>query len=281
MRVAEVMSRVVRTVGNWEEIEVPADLARFGRYRALPVLDKQGQLVGMLARSDVIELAIPRGAPRRFKVADLARARPAFVREDAELDDAARLMLAKHANTLPVLDAAGKVVGMLTDADLDAVLAGRRAPVRAFEEVPVWNVMTANPTTVEEGATLETAARMMLEGGYRHLPVVDNDGNLTGMISERMIREKIGTDLTSLYHAPPEATQDLVGNTMRPDPLTVRADARLIDAFDLFADERFAALPVLDEDDNLVGILSYVDVLNWLREHARPMGEPVTASPAP
>ena len=281
MRVAEVMSRNVRTVGNWESLEVPADLVRFGRYRALPVLDQQGQLVGMLSRSDLVELATPRGAPRRYKAVDLARAQPAFVREEVELDDAARLMLGKHVSTLPVLDASGRVVGLLTDDDLDAVLAGRRAPVRTLEEVPVWNVMTARPMTVEEGATLETAARMMLEGGYRHLPVVDNDGNLSGMISERMIREKLGTDLGSLYHAPPEATQDLVGNTMRPDPLTVRADAKLLDAFDLFADERFAALPVLDEDDELVGILSYVDVLNWLRERARSMGEPATATPAP
>jgi len=120
----------------------------------------------------------------------------------------------------------------------------------------------------------------MLEGGYRHLPVLDEGGELAGMISEQILREQLGVELRELSHLAPEASGELVGNVMRPDPLTVRADARLLDALDLFADERFTALPVLDENDKLVGILSYVDVLNWLRSHTRPIGEPLSTSPS-
>jgi CBS domain-containing protein len=281
MRVAQVMSSYVRAVGQWEELEVPADLARFGRFSALPVVDQMGQLVGMIERADLIERAAPSNAPRRFKVADMVQPKGAVLRPDDEIDQAARAMLAARSSVSPVLDSAGNLVGLLTDSELLAVLTGRRAPVHDLEEVEVRQVMTPSPTTIDEGATLADAAREMVSGGFRELPVVDEDGNLSGIITERALREKLGTALNELAHAAPEATDDVVANSMAPDPPTVRANARLLDAIDQFADEPYSVMPVLDENDRLVGILSYVDVLNWLRERKQPWIVPGAPAPAP
>lgn len=59
---------------------------------------------------------------------------------------------------------------------------------------------------------------------------------------------------------------------MVPGALFVRSHNRLVDILDVFTDERIGAVPVLDENDVLVGILSYVDVFRWLREQAKEAG---------
>jgi CBS domain-containing protein len=64
---------------------------------------------------------------------------------------------------------------------------------------------------------------------------------------------------------------------MAPDPVVVRPHNKLGEVLDLFADERIGAVPVVDDEDHLVGILSYVDVLVWLRDASRAQAEQPSA----
>jgi CBS domain-containing protein len=60
-----------------------------------------------------------------------------------------------------------------------------------------------------------------------------------------------------------------VEHVMAPDPRTIAADARLSEAVSAFLDDRFGALPVVDEAERLLGVLSYVDVLAALAGRQR------------
>jgi CBS domain-containing protein len=184
MRVAEVMSSNVRAVGQWEELEVPADLVRFGRFNALPVVDQMGQLVGMIERADLIERASPSSAPRRFKVAYMVQPKGAVLRPDDDVDQAARAMLAARSSDSPVLDGSGNLVGLLTDSDLLQVLTGRRAPVHDLEEVEERQVMTPNPTTCPSKATLVDAAERMRDSDIGAI-IVSDSGKLAGIVTDR------------------------------------------------------------------------------------------------
>jgi CBS domain-containing protein len=134
-------------------------------------------------------------------------------------------------------------------------------------EVPVVHVMTMNPAVTAADATLGEAAGVMLEGGFRHLPVVDADRRLAGMIAERDLRAALGVELERLSDAGAGLLEQLVERAMRPDPITVGADATLREVVEVLSEERIGALPVVDERERLVGIVSYVDVLRFLREH--------------
>ncbi len=99
---------------------------------------------------------------------------------EATVYDAARAMT--NANCGCVLVMADKtLVGIVTERDvINRVVAEALDPART----PVSAVMTADPDTIRPDAPALTALQMMEDGGYRHLPVVD-DGETLGVVSRR------------------------------------------------------------------------------------------------
>jgi predicted transcriptional regulator len=150
-----------------------------------------------------------------------------------------------------------------------------------FQDVPVEKVMTVQPITVEAQASLSDAAEALLQGGFRHLPVIGADGRPVGMISERDVRAALGTDLYGFTRATVEALGEAVSEVMTPDPVAVPVGTRLGDVIGSFADERVGAVLVVDEGEKLRGILSYVDVLLWLRDHLQGASSPPRPAAVP
>ncbi len=150
-----------------------------------------------------------------------------------------------------------------------------------LRRVPLSVVMTRGPATVEESAPVSDAAAEMAAGGFRHLPVVNGSGALVGMISERDLRALLGTDVARFGDATVDALSQPVLEAMTPDPVSLPPTATLAEALEVFADERIGAIPVVDEDDRPIGIVSYVDVLGTLRalsDLARKHGAPAAAA---
>ena len=138
-----------------------------------------------------------------------------------------------------------------------------RAP--DLQRIPVSAVMTRGPATVDELAPLADAAAEMAVGGFRHVPVVDGEGRLVGIISERDLRARLGTDVHGFATAAADALAERVADAMTPDPIALSPRASLADALAVFADDRVGAVPIVDRDERLVGIISYVDLLGTLR----------------
>ncbi len=94
--------------------------------------------------------------------------------------EAARRMRARGVGTLVILDGSAKPVGMVTDRDLALRVVAVAGDARA---TTVGEVMTEHPRTVSESAPIEAALSLMRSGSCRHLPVVNEDGNLVGIVS--------------------------------------------------------------------------------------------------
>ncbi len=100
------------------------------------------------------------------------------IEPDASLGEAARRMASRGVGAVVVLDG-DRLAGILTERDvLKAVAAGLREDARVSE----W--MTRHPETVESGEATDHAAALMIHGGFRHLPVVD-EGRVVGILSIR------------------------------------------------------------------------------------------------
>ncbi|MGF1455906.1 MAG: cyclic nucleotide-binding/CBS domain-containing protein [Alphaproteobacteria bacterium] len=98
--------------------------------------------------------------------------------------DASRQMTEAGIGCLPVVDAAGHLVGIVTERDLlNKVISLGKKP----GETTVSDVMTAEPKTVTHDTDVSEAAELMGDGNFRHLPVVDADDKVVGMISIRDI----------------------------------------------------------------------------------------------
>jgi CBS domain-containing protein len=95
------------------------------------------------------------------------------------IGEAAQRMAHQNVGSAVVLDH-GRLIGILTERDLLRAMAGRVHPSEG--RVREW--MTADPVVASQATTAGEAARIMLEHGFRHLPVVDDERTL-GIVSLR------------------------------------------------------------------------------------------------
>jgi CBS domain-containing protein len=106
----------------------------------------------------------------------------------ATVRDVCQSLKAEGVGALAVIDG-GKLVGIISERDVVVrVVAPGRDPGRTL----VSEVMTFPVRTVTEDMTSNAARQLMHEGRFRHLPLLDRDGRLVGMLSVRdLLRERI------------------------------------------------------------------------------------------
>ena len=110
----------------------------------------------------------------------IAGQKPLTVASTALVPEAARVMRDRNVGAVMVVDER-RLVGIFTERDaLFGVVAAGRDPA----STPVAAVMTRSPLTIHPDKPFVEALRMMLEGHFRHVPVVEN-GAVLGMVSMR------------------------------------------------------------------------------------------------
>ena len=145
----------------------------------------------------------------------------------------------------------------------------------------VADVMTANPTTVSPQTSLQEAIEILAEKKISGLPVVDENQQLVGVISE--------TDLTwqaTGIEAPPyvmfldsviylqnplkhnkeihKALGETVKDVMSERPTTVKGNQLVREAAKIMHDKKVRRLPVVDDDSKLIGIITQGDVIKMM-----------------
>ena len=130
----------------------------------------------------------------------------------------------------------------------------------------VEEVMTADPITVDVSATVRDVLQAMFEGNVRHLPVID-DGDLVGIISDRDLRAFLNPDVVLGNDEAAERLGQAVSDLMSGDVISVTPGTELSEVADLMIDQKIGAIPVVRTDSQqLIGIVSYVDVLRVARD---------------
>src|SRR5512147_3247830 len=110
------------------------------------------------------------------------RSEPIEVAPEDTLGEVAERMSAANVGAVIVKDY-GRLIGILTERDMLKAMAARVHTSEA--RVRQW--MTEAPITASADTDVEDAARTMLEHGFRHLPVLDESGQVTGIASLRRV----------------------------------------------------------------------------------------------
>jgi CBS domain-containing protein len=120
------------------------------------------------------------------------------VRETASYKDIIIAMCQRRVSACPVLNSAGRVVGVVSEADLlpkefalvpftgpgrSLRAGGRRGERAKAAALTAAELMSAPPVTIGPDASVADAARLMYERGVKRLPVVDSGGQLAGIVS--------------------------------------------------------------------------------------------------
>ena len=117
-----------------------------------------------------------------MKLLEMCDAETASVPIDATAERAIQLMLDRHVGAVAVVDENQRVAGIFTERD---VLSRLSLSGRDPRTTPVREVMTTPVEMATRATTPGEALATMVDRHYRHLPIVEDDGHLLGMLSIR------------------------------------------------------------------------------------------------
>jgi acetoin utilization protein AcuB len=129
----------------------------------------------------------------------------------------------------------------------------------------VRDVMTEDPLTLEPEDTIRQAEELMEENRIRQLPVVA-DSELVGIITDRDIRSFLSGHLFGSVKERQKAMNTRIASVMTEKPITLSPDDDLSEAVEVLLEEKVGGIPVVDEEEGLVGIITQVDVLRCFLE---------------
>jgi CBS domain-containing protein len=134
------------------------------------------------------------------------------------------------------------------------------ARVGRYSWMKVVDIMTKDPLTVTPTESIGQVDDLMNTNRIRQLPVVQGK-NLVGIVTDRDIRSFLSGSLLESPEARERALAAEVREIMTTAPMTVSPDDDLPEAVELMIDEKIGGVPVVDEAEGLVGIVTYVDIL--------------------
>ena len=133
----------------------------------------------------------------------------------------------------------------------------------------VSEIMTRNPESIEANEPVQEAVNRLFELGARHLPVVDEMGSLVGVLSDRDLREfsqPYDMQFDNLTTSDERETTP-VSDVMAGDVISANPEDDIAELIDVMIDQKVGAIPIVDPiEGNLVGIVSYIDILRAARD---------------
>jgi CBS domain-containing protein len=122
--------------------------------------------------------------------------------------------------------------------------------------VQVGQFMTTDLFTVHPEDVVDLAASLMDWRHIRHVPVEDNEGRLVGLVSHRTLLRLVGQGMRGAERAPVAVKDIMIG-----DPVTVTPATPTLEAIELMRRHKIGSLPVVEEGNRLVGIITERDLI--------------------
>jgi CBS domain-containing protein len=293
-RVRDIMTLHPKKVNPETSLDEVARLLLSSTFTGVPVVDQEERPVGVISQSDLIYKA---GMPMRLgllaesdqqkvglvleklapKKAQEVMNRPAItIEQDKLVTDAVNLMLKKQVKRLPVTDAGGKLVGMLSRLDVFHTILRECPDWHAFKKQQITvnlrfvsDIMRRDTATVFPETPIEEVIRLIDCNDMQRVCVVDKEGHLLGLISDRDLLGAFSDRSTGLWNyfvskisstEPDRLKEDLraqtAGEVMNTNIVTVQEEAPINEAIRLMLDKAIKRLPVVDEQGKFKGMIS-------------------------
>ncbi|NTU81746.1 MAG: CBS domain-containing protein [Chloroflexales bacterium] len=312
LTVAEVMTRNPASVGPDAPVAEVVALLIERALRALPVVTQDGTVLGIITDGDLLRrgaTSLPlrlqhllplaeraaqveslAGQPRR--AADLMTPEPATLPVSTPLGQAAAAMASRDLKRMPVVDAAGRLVGMVSRYDLlKTVAEGLRQrpsePLRLPAGAPatVSDLMITDVPAVHRATPLAETLDLLLESEKRRVVVLDDEQRVAGIITDgdvlRRAARRVQAGALKRLAAwlgggarPEELEVAAKGRTaaeiMTSPVITVTPETPTAETIRLMMEHKVKRLPVVDAAGHLVGMVGRAAVLAALQDGGPP-----------
>ena len=126
-------------------------------------------------------------------VKDFMTKNPVVITKDTSIRKALDLMAHHDFHRLPVVDENGKLIGLVTGGLVDESTGGKSTSLSVYElnyllqKTPVSDIMITDVVTIDPDAFVADAAKKMIDHKINVLPIIEADGKITGIITEKDI----------------------------------------------------------------------------------------------
>lgn len=204
---------------------------------------------------------------------------PVIVSFDATLQAACRAMIEQRTGSVLVVDRDRKLVGIFTGRDAVRLVASQRPGAAApLGKSPLAAAMTREPITVAPDARALDALRLMEDGGFRHVPVIEGGriwgvvsrGDFQGMEIEEADWRRFGS---TPHHVGSRILGEIVGGQQ---VLALAASQTLQQACQAMCERSCGAALVVDASKKLVGVVTGRDAVRALARSKDPSALPLS-----
>ncbi len=141
---------------------------------------------------------------KETRIYEILRPKLVTALPDIRLKDAIALMQREKSGYIVIADQHLKVTGLFTERDVLMNVLGKNASL----DEPVTQYMHTNPKTLKKSDTIGDALQVMNDTNVRHVPLVDEFGQMNGVLSVRTIANFISELFpTEIFNLPPRANQ--------------------------------------------------------------------------
>ncbi|MBW3582791.1 MAG: CBS domain-containing protein [Euryarchaeota archaeon] len=257
--VRDVMTDQVVTVGKNDDLKHVMELMEKHNVTKVPVMDN-GNLVGIVSDNMITKKlgSVRRrgNMPSGLHASSVMEKDFEIAHPDAPITDLLPKVGLAGLTMIPVVSK-GKLVGVHTKANLLHIIES---------EEPVSSVMSSQVHTVTPSDRLVHARRLLIDNEIARLPVVEN-GKVVGILHEAEIAKAFAAMLqdTPFEHQHARARELEVGAWMRNPVVTATPDITIKEAARKMIDEQIGALPLLDTEGRITGIVTRTDLARTIR----------------
>jgi len=258
MKVKDIMSKEIISVGKNDSVEQILHLMEKNDITKVPVVENNGKLLGIVTDG---EIAYKLGSLRKRDVtAAHLYASSVMVRKyepispDTPVENIIKTVGLPGLTMLPVIED-NKLVGVVTKADLLPLVKSK---------AKISKIMTKNVIHVARDDRVIHARRLLIENNIARLPVVEN-GQVEGIIAEIDIARAFARLKKSISRAHQKHHIDelLVEDAMTSPAITADPDMPIQKAAEVMIENNIGALPIVRK--RLVGIVTRTDLIKTLR----------------
>jgi len=250
------------------------ELFKKHKVRSFPVVNKEEKLVGIISIKNVLL------NPDEDQLAMLVKRDIPVVRPNDDLKKAVRQMLEMDYRRVVVVDEDGKVVGILTVGD---IVRRYLAKNENLKKISIADYYQKNVGVVWRGTPLKAALKALLLCNAMAIPVIDDDGNLVGMVDEtdllkdsevvRVMKQTalaasseedwiLESNPTLLFEkAELQLPQKPVEEIMNTDLVVATPHMSIYDVAQKMVQHHIEQLPVIKGEGELVGIVRDMDII--------------------
>lgn len=299
LKVRDAMTPAPKSISAGSPLGEAAKLLLSSIFTGLPVVDQenrpmgvitQGDLIrkgglplrlGLLAESDALRMDTILKQISTHTIAQVMTSPVVTIGEDRQLAEAVDVMLAKGVKRLPVVDTQGKLSGMLSRLDIFRTVMRETPDWSSFQAQKIQvdqlhsvaDIVRRDTHTVSAGTRLDEVIRIIDRNDIQRVAVVDPEGKLLGLISDRDLLRYFKQEQEGIWHLLSKVKQPFqqdacqgnlqqclaettAADVMHSELITVHEEMLIEEAIRLMTEKALKRLPVVDEEGRFKGMIS-------------------------